>query len=157
MMDSVSYKLKFAILGALIVPCFGRLALHGTGSETDFYRYFVPLFIGGLTGYLIGLMRDIWVATNEDLKMTNKVLQKEINQHIQTEQSLRENEKQKKAILDASIDSIRLVDNEMRIIWANKIIEKQLGKDRKKIIGNYCYGAYTGRNEPCPNCPTEKS
>jgi len=157
MMNSVPYKTKHTILGALLVPCFGRLALHGTGSETDLYRYFLPLFVGGLAGYFIGLMKDVWIVTNKDLETTNEVLQKEINERREMEQSLRESEKQKKAILDASVDSIRLVDNEMKIIWTNKLIETQLGKDRKKIIGNYCYSAYTGRNEPCPNCPTEKS
>jgi len=71
--------------------------------------------------------------------------------------ALSDSETQKNAILDGSLDSIRLVDTKMRIIWANKIIESQLGKDRKKIIGNFCYSAYTGRDRPCPNCPTEKS
>jgi PAS domain S-box-containing protein len=157
MMNFISYKLKFAMLGAFIVPCFGRLALQGTGSETDFYRYLVPFFVGGIAGFLIGLMRDFWAATNEDLKTANKALQKEISGRELADQSLRESEKQKKAILDASLDSIRLVDKEMRIIWTNKIIETQLGTDREKTIGNYCYEAFTGRSEPCPNCPTEKS
>jgi PAS domain S-box-containing protein len=156
-MKSVSYKIKFTILGSIFIPCFGRLALHGTGFEYDLYRYSVPLFVGGLAGYLIGLMRDAWIAKNKDFRTANKALKNEINESREMEQSLQESEKQKKAILDASIDSIRLVDKDMKIIWANKIIETQLGKDRKKIIGNYCYSAYTGRNESCPNCPTEKS
>ena len=95
--------------------------------------------------------------TYEKLEQRIQKLEHDAVHSMQVEKALLDSEAQKRAILDASIDSIRLVDNEMRIIWANKIIEQQLGKDRKKIIGNYCYRAYTGRNEPCPNCPTERS
>lgn len=84
-------------------------------------------------------------------------VQNDINDRKLTEKSLSDSEAQKSAILDASIDSIRLVDNEMRIIWANKITEAQLEKDRKNMVGNYCYKALTGRNAPCPNCAIEKS
>lgn len=92
-------------------------------------------------------------------ELTQQVLELEARnrKYEQLEKALLNSEFEKKAILDASLDSIRLVDRKMRIIWANKIIESQLGKDRKKIIGNYCYRAYTGRDKPCPNCPTEKS
>lgn len=51
-------RVFFAILGALIVPVFGRVALHGTGAESDLYRYIVPLFVGGTSGFLIGLALD---------------------------------------------------------------------------------------------------
>ncbi len=95
--------------------------------------------------------------TYEELEQRVLELEKNLKEHKQLKKALSDSELQKNAILDGSLDSIRLVDKEMRIIWANKIIESQLGKDRKKIIGNYCYKAYTGRNKPCPNCPTEKS
>jgi PAS domain S-box-containing protein len=81
----------------------------------------------------------------------------DITKRKQAENKLRDSEAQMKAILDASIDSIRLVDKDMRIIWTNKIIETQLKKERKNIVGDYCYHAYTGRSGPCPNCPTEKA
>ncbi len=95
--------------------------------------------------------------TYEELEQRVLELEKYKKDNEQLKIALSDSEIQKKAILDGSLDSIRLVDKEMRIIWANKIIESQLGKDRKQIIGNYCYSAYTGRNKPCPNCPTEKS
>ena len=100
---------------------------------------------------------NVFVFDHHQYGKVGVSVQFDINDRKLTEKALSDSEAQKSAILDASIDSIRLVDNEMRIIWANKIIEQQLGKDRKKIIGNYCYRAYTGRNEPCPNCPAEKS
>ncbi len=74
-----------------------------------------------------------------------------------TQEALRESEAQKEAILDASVDSIRLVDKEMKIIWTNKIIETLLKRNRSELVGEYCYEVFTGRDKPCPNCPTEKS
>ena len=100
---------------------------------------------------------NVFVFDHHQYGKVGVSVQFDINDRKLTEKALSDSEAQKSAILDASIDSIRLVDNEMRIIWANKITETQLGKDRKKIIGNYCHRAYTGRNEPCPNCPAEKS
>ena len=81
----------------------------------------------------------------------------DVTERKQAEEALRESEAQKQAILDSSIDSIRLVDKDMRIIWTNKIVEKLIHKDRSEILGEYCYNVFTGRDEPCPNCPTEKS
>ncbi len=93
----------------------------------------------------------------EELKQRVLELEEDKKEYEQLKKALRDSEREKNAILDASLDSIRLVDKTMRIIWANKIIETQLGKDRKQIIGNFCYSAYTGRDKPCPGCPTEKS
>ena len=53
-----SNKIKFAIAGTLLVPCLARLALPDTGHEYIYYRYIALCFVGGLTGFLIGLMRD---------------------------------------------------------------------------------------------------
>jgi len=47
-MKTITNKFKFAVFGAVIVPCFGRLALHGSGHEHDYYRYLIPIFIGAL-------------------------------------------------------------------------------------------------------------
>jgi PAS domain S-box-containing protein len=49
------------------------------------------------------------------------------------------------------------VDRDLRILWANRINETQLGIDRSKIIGDFCYRAFTGRDHPCADCPTVKA
>jgi PAS domain S-box-containing protein len=95
--------------------------------------------------------------TYEELERRVQELEKNESEHRYSKEALRNSEAQKRAILDSSLDSIRLVDRDMRIIWTNKIIETQLQKKRKEVIGDYCYHAYTGRNEPCPNCPTKKA
>ena len=64
---------------------------------------------------------------------------------------------QKKAILDASIDRIRFVDKDMRIIWANKTTTRELHIAPEDLIGKFCYQVFVGRDTPCPGCPSKKA
>jgi len=84
---------------------------------------------------IIGVGRDI----------TEKKLMDEV---------LRESEAQKKAILDASIDRIRLVDTDMNIIWANKTTTRELNIATEDSVGKNCYQLFQDSDSPCPGCPT---
>jgi len=91
------------------------------------------------------------------LKKTAKEMQVKIAERKQVEEALRESEAQKKAILDASIDVIRLVDKDMKIIWANKTTTTELNAAPEQLVGSFCYEAVAGRDTPCPGCPTRKA
>ena len=82
---------------------------------------------------------------------------RDITQQKQAEEALRESEAQKKAILDASIDRIRLVDRDLRILWTNKTAARELKVQPKDLIGQYCYRVYAGRDTICEECPTVKA
>jgi len=62
-----------------------------------------------------------------------------------------------KAILDASIDRIRLVGKDMMIIWANQTTTKELRVSPEDLVGRHCYEVFVGRDTPCPRCPTKKA
>jgi len=111
-MGSIPFKIKFAVLGAIIVPCFGRLALHGSGSEHDFYRYLVPFCIGGAAGFFIGLMKDRWLTINENLKKTNKNLKKEIQAHKQSKTDLQKSEERFRTIIESTEAGYFFVDKQ---------------------------------------------
>jgi len=91
------------------------------------------------------------------LMEAKKGLELEVEERKQVEEALRESEAQKKAILDASIDVIRLVDKDMKIIWANKRTTTELKAAPEQLIGRFCYEAVAGRDTPCPGCPTKKA
>ena len=82
---------------------------------------------------------------------------KDITRHKRAKEALQESEAQKRAILDASIDMIRYVDTDMRIIWANRTTTAELGMTPEDIKGQVCYELFIGRNMPCEGCPTLKA
>ncbi len=70
---------------------------------------------------------------------------------------LKKSETEKQTLLDASIDMIRLVDNNMRILWANKTTIANLDITPNDIVGKTCHKVFTGRELPCQGCLTEKT
>jgi len=93
----------------------------------------------------------------EELSKANAELKQEISEHKQTEEALRESEAQRKAILDSSIDNIRLVDTDMRIIWANKTTTRQPNIAPEDLVGQPCYKIFFDRDAPCAGCPSKKA
>lgn len=61
-----------------------------------------------------------------------------------------------KAILDAVGEGISIIDEGLKIVWVNPIIEKWAGP-LDDLKGQYCYKAYQKRDIPCENCPTIKT
>jgi len=81
----------------------------------------------------------------------------DITETKKVHEELRESEAQKKAILDASIDRIRLVDTDMRIIWANETTTREIHIAPEDLRGKFCYQVFVDRDTPCPECPTKKA
>ncbi|BHH86031.1 PAS domain S-box protein [Desulforhopalus sp. 52FAK] len=71
------YTILCAITAAIIVPCFGRIALNGSGVENELYRYTIPLMVGAISGFFIGLFLDKWKASMTLLEKTNRQLKTE--------------------------------------------------------------------------------
>ncbi len=81
-----------------VVPLFGRLALHGTGNESDLFRFIVPMFVGGTAGFFIGLMKDRLLQSVQQFRST----------------------------LDAAPFGMLQCDGEGRILFANRAIGESL-------------------------------
>jgi len=95
--------------------------------------------------------------TYEELEKRVKELEKEASKRKLAEKALKESEAQKRAILDGSIDRIRLVDKDLRIIWANETTLKKLNVAAEDLIGQVCYKVFRGRDTPCVECPAKKA
>ena len=95
--------------------------------------------------------------TYEELEKRIKELGNKSVDPKQAEYALRDSEAQKQAILDASIDRIRLSDTDMRIIWANQTHERELKIHPEELIGKHCYTVFVKRDTPCPECPSIKA
>ncbi len=76
----------------------------------------------------------------------------EEEKRIDSEKKLAESNAQKRALLDGSPDMIILVDNKLKIKWANKIA-LEMNPD---AVGLTCHKSYVGSDEPCKNCPSAR-
>lgn len=70
----LSLPLKYALIGACIVPVFGCLALSGTAHRADLYRYIAPLLVGSVSGVLLGRMRQQWLDKISELSAAHDLL-----------------------------------------------------------------------------------
>lgn len=80
-MHFMPYKITYSLIAALIVPCFGRIALNGSGVEHDMHRYIIPLLVGATSGFLIGHFCDKWRSSIKVLQKTNNELRKEAKRY----------------------------------------------------------------------------
>lgn len=69
---------------------------------------------------------------------------------------LDESSQKLKAILDVIGEGISIIDDNLKIVRVNPIIEKWAGP-LDDLKGRYCYIAYQKRDTPCENCPTIKA
>jgi PAS domain S-box-containing protein len=100
--------------------------------------------------------KDYLVKSGEFFTLLPSVIDNVVrNQRLK--QSLRESEIQKQAILDASLDQIRYVDAELKIIWANKTVVSDLNLFLEDVVGQFCYKILRGREAPCVGCPSLKA
>lgn len=100
--------------------------------------------------------KDYLVKSGDFFTLLPSVIEKVVRQR-ELKQSLRESERQKQAILDASMDQIRYVDADLKIIWANKTVISDLNVPLEDVIGQFCYKTLRGREAPCGRCPSLKA
>jgi len=62
---------------------------------------------------------------------------------------VREREDMLQAVLDAVPDGIRVIDEDFRVIRANRAYAAQVGLTPPQVVGRFCYALSHGRSEPC--------
>ncbi len=78
-------------------------------------------------------------ALIQSLKYTKACLLQEIRDRRQAEEALRKNQDDLKAILDATLETIVLIDRQGKVIASNKTACDRLKTERKKFIGQCIY------------------
>ena len=81
----------------------------------------------------------------------------DITERKQSEEALRESEREKAAILNGVSELVTYQDSELRIIWANRAAGESISVSPEKLMGRYCYDIWQKRSEPCVGCPIVKS
>ncbi|MBW2310138.1 MAG: response regulator [Deltaproteobacteria bacterium] len=114
------------------------------------------------TGSSLEFIKTVKSLPNQNFEPSEKFIDMEKEKFTrlsreEAEERLKESETQKKVILDSSIDRIRLVDKDLRIIWANKTTTREINLASEDIEGQTCYKLLVGRETPCVGCPAIKA
>jgi PAS domain S-box-containing protein len=56
-------------------------------------------------------------------------------------------------IFNAMPGTLSLISPDMTLAWTNRNNRSRHGQPAVNVLGEKCYAAYHGRNEPCPDCP----
>lgn len=60
-------------------------------------------------------------------------------------------------ILNCIDDNLSIMDEELNVLWVNKIYHERLGKNYSDVIGKKCYTLWQHRLKPCQDCPCVKA
>ena len=71
--------------------------------------------------------------------------------------ALETSDNEKQAIIDSVRDHVLLLDDQLRIKFANRAIKAYFKKGDEELKGRTCFEALYGRKEPCPTCPVKRS
>jgi len=81
------------------------------------------------------------------LGVSRDITERKIKENI-----LRESEWQKDLILNSANEKIIYLDNDLRIIWANRSSALMAGLAEEEMSGRHCYELWWQRSTPCPDC-----
>ncbi len=127
--------LRYLIIGSILVPCFARLNLSGTGHEGELYRYIVPLIVGGLAGFFIGRARDAVRQKQQSLLQNNIELSKEVDARIQAIFELSASEERLSITLQSIGDGVITTDKLGKVVLINKVAEELTGWSNEEGLG----------------------
>ena len=82
---------------------------------------------------------------------------RDITERQRAEETLRQAEQEKTAILSSMSELVALQDAEMRILWANRAVSEATGVPLDQLLGRFCYEVRYQRSEPCDGCPVARA
>ena len=78
----------------------------------------------------------------------------DVTERRQALKALKQSEERLAGIVDAVTDCMVMLDEEYKIVWANRFARETFGRDP---IGRTCYQEFCSREEPCERCPVKRS
>jgi two-component system sensor histidine kinase UhpB len=81
----------------------------------------------------------------------------DITSRKKTEEKLKHSEQQKSLILEAMREKLVFLDTDMKVQWTNQAALDLADKNEQEIKNQYCHELWHNKNNPCQNCPAEKT
>lgn len=71
----------------------------------------------------------------------------------EAQENLRRSEREKSHILDATQELFIYCNLDLEIQWLNRAATESTGLSPAELVGQHCYTAWLGREQPCAECP----
>lgn len=111
----------------------------------------------GFVGFSCVRDRGEWTADEVMLlRMVGQIITNAL-QRREAEDRITKAKQEWEKTFDAVPDLITILDNDHRILRANKAAADRLGFSPKELVGRMCYDVYHGTDGPPPFCPQEGS
>ena len=124
---------------------YRQISEHGTGTvETRWLRK---------DGTIINVLLSSTPLYPPDLSAGVTFTAFDISKRKEAERAIVEAKKQWEKTFDAMADIVTIQDKEMRIVRANKAAYTFFKAEYSQLNGMYCYELFTGKSEPCQDCP----
>jgi PAS domain S-box-containing protein len=135
-----------AMLFAVVLPISHILS----PLETPLFEELVRSLMFVVVGISVGLLNEKRYMLENKLRKYSISLEQRVNEQTS---EVRELQEKQRAMLDAISDTIVVLDDNLIILWSNKITEDQYGS----ILGRKCYETFKNVKEPCLDCIARKT
>ena len=136
------------ILAGLVMLCIA------TWAAWWFMRRFVLRPVAALDQASSALSTDnlesrVAISGNDEMARLGRTFNDMAQRLQQQHRELRKQEKFLQDIIDAIPDGIRVIDNEYRIIKANRAYCQQIGRGLTEVLQQHCYSSSHQQSAPC--------
>ncbi len=103
-----------------------------------------------VVGTVVAILSERKQILEDRLRAYSTTLEQQVEERTS---ELRQSEEKQRAILDSIGDAVLVLDNDLNIIWANRVAVNQYGA----VIGRKCYEACKWLQDPCAECIARKT
>jgi len=76
---------------------------------------------------------------------------------LKAEEAFLKEQREKELILDNLSEQVSFMDNDMRLVWANRNVRERHNVGMDDYKGRICYELFHGYDQPCPGCSVPRA
>ena len=79
----------------------------------------------------------------------------DVTEQKETERKILHAKEEWEKTFDAMVDCVTILDDDLRIVRANRAAQKLIDRPYQQIIGGHCYEMFADAHEQCSHCPAQ--
>jgi len=138
------------VAGAIFLALLLLISHILSPLDTPIWADLARAFMFVIVGTVVAILNQEKLALLAKLRSYSETLEQQVEERTS---EIKELQEKQQAILNGIAEEIIVLDNELNIVWANKIAIDQHGD----ISGKKCYDALKWLKEPCSDCLVKKT